>query len=194
MQFLCCTKSRGGGEWYTAVVKLQLEIDEDLQNVFCVWPKLRQACRRRLASALPTHSIVCATLPSIQSKFYPFLFSLNAININFSSRGFDDEFVAVQSPSPSSLALETSYEDESIFSAPMGPLPRCQYSLPLSNIPLNRWIALTCSHRSSPQLNTARGLADLRERLATYGASRFFCFPISIRLNSSQRRANWQLS
>ena len=152
----------------------------------------------KLAAAQPRFSAAhsqhrqCKPPPfNLKSIHFSFL---SMLSISIFVAGFDHEFVAVQSPSPSSLALETSYEDESIFSAPMGPLPRCQYSLPLSNIPLNRWIALTCSHRSSPQLNTDRGLADLRERRATYGASRFFCFPISIRLNSSQRRANWQLS
>ena len=68
VQFLCRTESRGGGEGCTAVVKLQLEIDEDLQNVFCVWPKLRQACRRQPRCPLHRCPLTASSVqPSLHS-------------------------------------------------------------------------------------------------------------------------------
>jgi hypothetical protein len=80
---------------------------------------------------------LCNSL-SVQSQF-----NLNSIHFSFLSTlsvstfvaSFNYEFVAVQSPLLSSLALETSYENESIIYAPIGPLPRCQYSYPYPIFP-----------------------------------------------------------
>ncbi len=194
-----------GGE----VPAARMEIDEDLQNDFWLFAcsanievrtglELCQACRASPASALPTHSIVCAKLSAfnLKSIHFSFLSKLSIVSIFIA--GLIHEFVAVQCPFPSSLALETSYENDIHLLRPstpmMPPYRAANTRTPIQYFPLNRWIALTCSHRSSPQLNTDRRLADLRERGATHGASRCFCFPLSICLDSSQRVANWQVS
>jgi hypothetical protein len=90
--------------------------------------------------------------------------------------------------------LKTWYEIDSTLSRcspslcpPIDPLPRCQYLLapPLSNIPLSRYIALSVSHRSSPQLILKPDSPDLRRASATYCASGCFSRPVPIRLDSS---------
>lgn len=97
VRLLCRTESRGGGEGWTAVVTAQLhrwklmKICKMFFLVFARSANIEQALSSaKLAAPAPlqrwplTASFVQLSLPSIQSKSYPFLVSLNAIKINSS--------------------------------------------------------------------------------------------------------------